>query len=505
VPDFKNTKKMQWDASHFCLWLPIMKTYVPFHISTIRNISVQHEGAISLIRINFSLPNKAGRIPLEFPTTMSSPVYVQELSFRSADGTHFSSIFSKYKELLKEFNPLAHAKQSGSSLVQTVGAKPVLDDLLLKPPIAGKKTVGRLEYHRNGFRFKSRKGEELDFLNANIKHAIYMPADEEDLFIIHFEMREAVVYGGRRVTNVQFYTRLDESNENLVESSEKRKKRPNDHKGANEDSMDKVYTQKLMAAEKSYESFVAAVEKSSNSEIIFEQPDLDTGFMASKEYDQHNFYMTQTCMIGIVNTPYCIIPFSEIEFVAFERAGIMNKTFDIAIIYKDYSKDVSMLSTVAAAEKTSLKKELDAKDVIVLEHASNIKWQALLKRCSENIEEFIEDGGWEYLGDKEKTVPDDVANDSPSSFGDSEDDEVFSEGDEDFSSDSDEYEDDEEDNSKHSKEDAEFEYSDDDEDGYSDDSSGEDAYVPDSQDSFVVKKKDDVKKPDQKGKNKARK
>ena len=46
----------------------------------------------------------------------------------------------------------------------------------MRPHLGGRKTVGMLEAHSNGLRFMSRKGEQLDIIYANIKHAFFQPA-----------------------------------------------------------------------------------------------------------------------------------------------------------------------------------------------------------------------------------------------------------------------------------------------------------------------------------------
>lgn len=420
------------------------------------------------------------------------------MSFRSAERTHYQDILTRFKELLKQFNPLAHQKNQGPTLELTSGAKPTLDDVQVRPGISGKKTVGRLELHKNGFKFRSRRSEEFDFLISNIKGAAYMPADEEEIFIIHFEMREPIIYGGKRVRNLQFFVKLDDANENLIESSEKRKVN-RDSRASNDRHSDRFYSQRISAAEDAFNNFIKAVEKESKNQIIFEKPDLEEGFLGSLEYDQLYIYPTQNSLIGLTTHPYIFIGYDELELVAFERVGMMNKTFDIAFIFKDYSREVIRLSSIASNEKSRLKKLFDSKDIIVFEHNSGIKWQPLLLKFSETIEEFIEDGAWETLGDKDDSKRDSNDGSSQSNFDDSEDGDAFSEDDEDFDSD-DEFDedDDDEDDSGDGKDDGsgddEDEFEDDDEDPYSEDGSNEDDYEVDSEDSMIVRKKGEEKK-----------
>lgn len=53
------------------------------------------------------------------------------------------------------------------------GKRPSLDNVKIRPVFSGRKTLGVLEAHKNGFRYLSVKNERLDILYKNIKHAIY--------------------------------------------------------------------------------------------------------------------------------------------------------------------------------------------------------------------------------------------------------------------------------------------------------------------------------------------
>jgi len=58
-------------------------------------------------------------------------------------------------------------------LILSKSKKVVLDNVNIKPTLAGKKTIGSLETHVNGFRFVTAKGQKLDFTFKNIKHAFF--------------------------------------------------------------------------------------------------------------------------------------------------------------------------------------------------------------------------------------------------------------------------------------------------------------------------------------------
>jgi nucleosome binding factor SPN SPT16 subunit len=71
----------------------------------------------------------------------------------------------------------ADAKEEDNHLATealTVARQPLLlKDLILRPSISGKKTIGELQTHCNGFRFMSQKGQKIDLTFSNINHAFF--------------------------------------------------------------------------------------------------------------------------------------------------------------------------------------------------------------------------------------------------------------------------------------------------------------------------------------------
>ncbi len=53
------------------------------------------------------------------------------------------------------------------------GRKEVLDNLVIRPNLVGRKTIGSLEIHHNGVRFQSTKGQKVDICFSNVKHLFY--------------------------------------------------------------------------------------------------------------------------------------------------------------------------------------------------------------------------------------------------------------------------------------------------------------------------------------------
>jgi hypothetical protein len=66
---------------------------------------------------------------------------------------------------------------------------PRLSDVIMRPHISGRKTVGYVEAHTNGLRFRSKKGEVVDVMYNNIRNAIFQPCLKETNVIMHFHLK----------------------------------------------------------------------------------------------------------------------------------------------------------------------------------------------------------------------------------------------------------------------------------------------------------------------------
>ena len=72
----------------------------------------------------------------------------------------------------------------------------ILDQVVIRPNIVGKKTLGALEIHSNGLRFQSVQGQKIDVCFSNIKHCFYQPCSgEEQIVLLHFHLKSAIKLG----------------------------------------------------------------------------------------------------------------------------------------------------------------------------------------------------------------------------------------------------------------------------------------------------------------------
>ena len=88
--------------------------------------------------------------------------------------------------------------------LQTIqGRRDTLENVIIKPNLDGRKTIGNLEVHNNGMRYSSNKGFKVDLLFSNIKHAFFQPCAQDELVaIIHFTLKNAITLSNKKVTDV---------------------------------------------------------------------------------------------------------------------------------------------------------------------------------------------------------------------------------------------------------------------------------------------------------------
>lgn len=259
LPRDLEPNKIFVDMKNDILLLPIFGKHVPFHISILKNVSRQQETRINSLRFNFNVPGGSNNA-IVFPdpaTTEYRPIYIKELTFRSANIDHLANVFKQIKEVQKSHKQkqiLDDAVDSRGGLVTVAGRRPTLTDLKIRPNTSGRKTTGTLEAHKNGFRFSEKRGDTIDILFTNIKHCFYQPCDEEMIILIHFHLKHAMVVGKKKVYDVQFYTESGVVSEDLTELRNGR------FSEFDEEEQDELERQHRRNLNKAFESFVKAVE-----------------------------------------------------------------------------------------------------------------------------------------------------------------------------------------------------------------------------------------------------
>lgn len=76
----------------------------------------------------------------------------------------------------------------------------------------------------------------------------------------------------------------------------------------------------------------------------------DLGFHGVANRSTSYIIPTTNCLVELVEPPFLVITLDEIEVVNFERVGFNLKNFDMAIIFKDFTKDVLRIDAIPSAK-----------------------------------------------------------------------------------------------------------------------------------------------------------
>lgn len=147
-------------------------------------------------------------------------LWIKELSFRGEQKS-LALVHTDLKQALKEIKSekesavglQADAKVEDQHLADealVLCKQPIsLKDLTLRPAIQGKKTVGELQVHMNGFRFMTNKGVKIDIPFGNIQHAFFQPCEEVDIVVLlHFRLKAPILVGNKRHLDIQCLTEV---------------------------------------------------------------------------------------------------------------------------------------------------------------------------------------------------------------------------------------------------------------------------------------------------------
>uniref|UniRef100_A0A672FIL1 FACT complex subunit n=1 Tax=Salarias fasciatus TaxID=181472 RepID=A0A672FIL1_SALFA len=400
MPREKDIREMKIfiDKKYETVVMPVFGIATPFHIATIKNISMSVEGDYTYLRINFYVPGSSlgrqeGNI---FPNPDAT--FVKEITYRASNlkapgdtsvpSTNLQNAFRIIKEVQKRYKTREAEEKEKEGIVKQDSlvinlnrSNPKLKDLYIRPNIAQKRMQGSLEAHTNGFRFTSVRGDKVDILYNNIKHAIFQPCDGEMIIVLHFHLKNAIMFGKRRHTDVQFYTEVGEITTDLGKHQHM-----HDRDDLYAEQMEREMRHKLKSA---FKNFTDKVEALTREELEFEVPFRDLGSVrrAGRALGSR----------APPTGPPFVVTLDEVELVHFERVQFHLKNFDVVIVYKDYSKKVTMINAVPVNSLDPIKEWLNSCDIKYTEGVQSLNWTKIMKTIVDDPEGFFEQGGWSFL------------------------------------------------------------------------------------------------------------
>jgi len=460
--------KIYVDKKNEAVILPVFGVPVPFHISTIKNVSTSVEGDYLYLRINFFFPGSTLEKGTAFPTNEAT--FLKELTYRSyalkeqgevnspAQNLQDSfvaikTVQKKFKSRIDEQKELEGVVKQDTLIVSANKIGPKLKDLYIRPNLYQKRISGSLESHVNGFRFTSIRNDKIDILYNNIKHAIYQPCDGEMIILLHFNLKNPIVINKKKQFDIQFYTEVGEITTDLG-----KRQHMHDRDDYAAEAAEREMRNKLKSA---FKAFCDKVEAATKGEVQFEIPIRELGFYGVPKKSNVLLQPTPNALVNLTDPDPTVITLSDIELVHFERVSFQLKNFDITIIFKDYNVKPLNITAVEMSKLEDIKNWLDRCDIKFTSGSSNLNWPVLMKKIREDLPAFFEDGGWSFL-----------ASDGEDEEGEDEEEE---EDDEQYNPSEDESEEEDEDETEMSEEEeSDYEESDDAEELGSSEESGKD-------------------------------
>lgn len=222
--DLKYTQTVV-DAKANAVLIPIFGTVVPFHITTIKNVTRSEEGQFTYLRINFNPPGQGLNTPKDAaPLIEQFKLHdcVREVTLKARDPKNLNTTHRLIKELRSRVMKENKEQDEKRGLVaqeplrMTSGGRVNrLRDVNMRPHPSGRKSQGLLELHQNGVRYTSNKGERVDITFKNMRNCFFQPAQKEHIVLIHFHLHDGIMIGKKKHADVQFYVEVIEMSQAL--------------------------------------------------------------------------------------------------------------------------------------------------------------------------------------------------------------------------------------------------------------------------------------------------
>ncbi|XP_057869393.2 FACT complex subunit SPT16 isoform X1 [Cryptomeria japonica] len=396
---------IQVDTKNDAVLVPIYGIMVPFHIATIKSVTSQHDGGNSYIRIIFNVPGTGFNVNYTPTMKFPSSIYVKEISFRSKDQRHINQVVQMIKShrrsvAMKESERAERATLVTQEKLQLSKTKPTrLTDLWIRPVFGGRgrKMTGTLEAHHNGFRYSTMRAQErVDIMYQNIKHAFFQPAEKEMITLLHFHLHNHIMVGTKKTKDVQFYVEVMD----VVQTLGGSRRSMYDPDEIEEEQQERDRKNKINAE---FQGFVKRVTELweqphlKDFELEFDIPFRELGFHGVPFKATAFIVPTVNCLVELVEIPFLVITISEIEIVNLERVGLGQKAFDMAVVFKDFKREVLRIDAIPSSSLDGIKEWLNSMDIKYYESRMNLNWRPILKTITDDPDKFIEDGGWEFL------------------------------------------------------------------------------------------------------------
>ena len=231
----------------------------------------------------------------------------------------------------------------------------------------------------------------------NIRHALFQPAENDLMTLIHFNLVNPIMVGKKKTADVQLYTEVMDVNETLDA-----RRNHYDPDELEDEQRDRERRNKI---NRTFQTFVRRVQQEvwerdfADLALEFEIPFRELGFngIPSKVRSMVTIYPTVNCLIELTEAPFTVVTMADVQLVSLERVGFNLRQFDMVLVFKDLQREVLTINAIESKSLDTIKEWLTSMDIKYYENKLNLQWRNIIKSILEDPEGFLESGGWSFL------------------------------------------------------------------------------------------------------------
>ncbi|KAJ3276374.1 FACT complex subunit spt16 [Terramyces sp. JEL0728] len=393
IPKTNSDLRIVVDRKAETIVLPIYGQAVPFHVSTLKNVSKSDEGDHVLLRFNFITPGQATGKKEVHAFEDANSTFIRSLSYRSNDLARFSEISREITELKKDIHKreLERIEKAGlveqGDLMEIKGRRPIrLPDVYVRPGLEGKRFAGDLEIHLNGLRYQSsvKSDQKIDILFSNIKHLFFQPCDGELIILIHIHLVDPIMIGKRKTKDVQFFRDVQDAS---FDETGNRRRRAN-YGDEDELAQEQEERRHRQILNREFQQFSEKISDASKKLVEVDVPLRELAFQGVPSRQLVSLQPTTECLVHLSDTPFLVITLNDFGL----------KNFDLVFVFKDLSRPVVHINTIPMTQLENVKEWLDSVDIPFTEGPVSLSWAQIMKTINDDPKSFFEEaGGWSFL------------------------------------------------------------------------------------------------------------
>jgi len=400
MPKTTGQPRLRIDMDAQALLVPYQGGFLAWHVKMIKNMTRNDHDGEHFFRVNFWHPGQ-GKSADDYPASTENTAYVKELLFKSRETEMFDACINDLREAQRKIKEngikAAHrqeAQQQQAVPLRELKGCPCIRDVNIRPNISrgARGSLGNLEAHVNGLKFSVRGSiEKLEIPYSHIKTAIFQPAETGSLVVfLHIHLKQSMMVGRKETRHVQFYTEVANQVEDL---GKRRTANAHDPDEVMEEQRQEELKQRLNQL---FKDFAQKVERIQDFPLKFEVAEEGPfQFQGVPSKTNMRLFCCRQSIVGIEEWPPLVVDIRDVEIVCFERALGHTREFDLVLVMKNYNEPIIRITMIDGRHLPPIKAWLADLDMVWYTIGMNMNWTNVLKHITEDIEEFLENGGWQ--------------------------------------------------------------------------------------------------------------